>query len=666
MVLLSSNNIQDRPNLELMTHLEGPIVDSFYDVALHSWYNKLSPPLPCMDKPYDPPRDESGNPCYLFRDHNPYFREIEVLKAARAARKLLRLQTEDIDADRARNLASAHPAHERLVEAVRQAMASQRQNLQHAQEEIALRSAHTMKELRGFGERMGFSSRPGSRRASQTDLTKLTRDFDEETAANSAANARRAPAPASEARTSPTLTEQRVLVPRSKTMPLPQYKDHHPRFSIDGGSEYGGDSTTAATSQRQSFHSARETFSDHHQVAPLNINTNLDAPGITGNLMVDSPVADNAGLPRQSIEGVLAEKTDDDDHDKADGESPFLHESEKPPKPFPPHIITGAGLQGNTAGNATPPRSGASTPRYGWQDGLHSGAQSPLYYPRMSMDEEIPPEGGTKRMFKLSKRFNAGALSEAWATVEDSDDLDQFRPHVVHAPHDPFPVAMVCRRPHGMPGHQDIRNPQNAAWLAGCRYAKKKVFIQTPTLNARPIVRAVMAACRRGVEVHLLLDLGFNDMGESIPGQGGTNEQVVDRLYKKLGSEGKSKHLHVFWYTGKDQIRPLNAVKKQRNCHIKLAVYDDEVMILGNGNQDSQSWFHSQEINVMLDSKQAVAELLETLLANQNTIRYGGVDADGVWHDSEGKTLQDYGATGGGGLMGGIRAMINFAKAAAK
>jgi hypothetical protein len=38
-------------------------------------------------------------------------------------------------------------------------------------------------------------------------------------------------------------------------------------------------------------------------------------------------------------------------------------------------------------------------------------------------------------------------------------------------------------------------------------------------------------------------------------------------------------------YTGKDQVRPLNAVKKQRNCHIKFAAYDDEVLIIGNGNQ---------------------------------------------------------------------------------
>lgn len=73
----------------------------------------------------------------------------------------------------------------------------------------------------------------------------------------------------------------------------------------------------------------------------------------------------------------------------------------------------------------------------------------------------------------------------------------------------------------------DIRNPQNAAWLAACRYAKHKIwmyvpllrhdnithfiansFRQTPTLNARPIKRAIKQACRRGVEVILFLDLG--------------------------------------------------------------------------------------------------------------------------------------------------------------
>lgn len=50
---------------------------------------------------------------------------------------------------------------------------------------------------------------------------------------------------------------------------------------------------------------------------------------------------------------------------------------------------------------------------------------------------------------KLIKTDATGVLSEVWATVEDSDDLDNFKPHVVHKPHDPFPIAMCCRKPHG-------------------------------------------------------------------------------------------------------------------------------------------------------------------------------------------------------------------------
>jgi hypothetical protein len=79
-----------------MSHFEGPVVDAFYEIALHSWYNQLSPPLPCMSTPYQPPRDPAtGQVRYLFSDHNPYFDDIEILKAARAARMLLRKQTMD-------------------------------------------------------------------------------------------------------------------------------------------------------------------------------------------------------------------------------------------------------------------------------------------------------------------------------------------------------------------------------------------------------------------------------------------------------------------------------------------------------------------------------------------------------------------------------------------
>ena len=48
---VSSNNIQDRVNLEMNIHLEGPIVQAFYDMALLSWGEKMDPPLSLLVNP---------------------------------------------------------------------------------------------------------------------------------------------------------------------------------------------------------------------------------------------------------------------------------------------------------------------------------------------------------------------------------------------------------------------------------------------------------------------------------------------------------------------------------------------------------------------------------------------------------------------------------------
>jgi hypothetical protein len=52
-----SNNTEDNDNLEMMIHVEGPIVDSIYDTALITWQNGLNPQLPLCDSP---PASETG------------------------------------------------------------------------------------------------------------------------------------------------------------------------------------------------------------------------------------------------------------------------------------------------------------------------------------------------------------------------------------------------------------------------------------------------------------------------------------------------------------------------------------------------------------------------------------------------------------------------------
>ncbi len=132
-----------------------------------------------------------------------------------------------------------------------------------------------------------------------------------------------------------------------------------------------------------------------------------------------------------------------------------------------------------------------------------------------------------------------------------------------------------------------------------------------------------------------------HNQGELLPMQGGTNEMIAHKLFTSLSAEGK-KHLHWFWYIGKDQTKPIVAQKKKRSCHIKAMIVDEHIGIQGNGNQDTQSWFHSQEINVMFDSALVCKGWIDGLRRNQNTYLYGEVSQeDGIWRDENGNQAED-------------------------
>lgn len=112
---------------------------------------------------------------------------------------------------------------------------------------------------------------------------------------------------------------------------------------------------------------------------------------------------------------------------------------------------------------------------------------------------------------------------------------------------------------------------------------------------------------------------------------------IANKMYNDLSDAGKQ-HLHYFFYIGKDQTYPLVAKMKKRSCHVKVMIVDEHIGIQGNGNQDTQSWFHSQEINVMFDSALVCKAWIDGFRRNQNTHIYGEVSKrDGVWRDQEGK-----------------------------
>jgi phosphatidylserine/phosphatidylglycerophosphate/cardiolipin synthase-like enzyme len=77
---------------------------------------------------------------------------------------------------------------------------------------------------------------------------------------------------------------------------------------------------------------------------------------------------------------------------------------------------------------------------------------------------------------------------------------------------------------------------------------------------------------------------------------------------------------------------------RQRACHVKLLIADGRVGIQGSGNQDTRSWYHSQETNVMIDSEATCSRWREGIERNKNTGTYGkGSPEDGAWRDDQGR-----------------------------
>ncbi|EJU00489.1 hypothetical protein DACRYDRAFT_116999 [Dacryopinax primogenitus] len=613
--LLNSNNIQDRPNMEMMVHLEGPVVDSLFDMAMLSWNNALRPPLPSLLKQIGDASLPAPARRYLFGKKNPYIACKDIEGASRRARGDLRRQhtelLEELERERQQRM---HNRGAELWDTVREAFhvnasptdptmapRSRGADLWDSVREAFQQSPVTAEPSRGWNMRDTLLRRnPSEERMPSRGFTwSWSRD-------PTAAGPRR---PA---------TLHHVNMP---TEPLVLNNLDAPMVD-------------SPTEMRSRAHSLHENQRNATEKTPALEGSTAAVPHTQNGSPTSLSPSPEKLVPLRS-DGAANIKTISD--------------------PGPARFATTEVLSNIPGGHVDAVMLHDSPDHAtGENSALHVSVQNPhdshLTSRANSFDSVLVRHTS---LAKVAAHLNLGNNCEVDPTATELDG--DFKPHILHKPHDPVPIAMVSRRPHGAPGHKDIRTPQNAAWLGAFRYAQRKVIIQTPTFNAAPVVAAALSACRRGVEVVLFLDLGFNDQGEMIPGQGGTNEQVVFKMYRILKEEGQTheKNLKVYWYTGKDQIKPMNARVKQRNCHVKFCAVDDQVGIVGNGNQDTQSWFHSQEINIMVDSPAIVEEWLNGLDTNQNTLAFGLVDDDGIWRyrdgEKKGQPLEDL-----GGLKSGL------------
>ncbi|TVY42488.1 hypothetical protein LSUB1_G003283, partial [Lachnellula subtilissima] len=259
----------------------------------------------------------------------------------------------------------------------------------------------------------------------------------------------------------------------------------------------------------------------------------------------------------------------------------------------------------------------------------------------------------------INRQLNLACKSPIPPSGPDIPDGQEMTPYITSMTTAPVPMVLVSRPPYGPPNSKNVYVPQNEAWLSLIRNATRTIFIQTPDLNAAPLIPALAAALKRGIQVTYYVCFGYNDAGEIIPGQGGTNDQAAQTLVRSISATERQR-LKTCYYVGKDQDHPIHQSFKQRSCHIKLLIVDEHVGIQGSGNQDTQSWYHSQEINVMLDSAPICAQWREGIERNQNTRRFGEAAEDGIWRDGQGRPGAGYMGDPGKmeGLVKGVKGML--------
>ncbi|KAM0143535.1 hypothetical protein ACHAO1_000636 [Botrytis cinerea] len=517
--VLQSNNIQDNDNMEMMTHLEGPIVDSLYDMALISWHKKFEPPLPS----HNSPAVQGGLRSFENKGHNEIFDQNGAIRGHSAVVHPERMQTQSAYSYEPR--ASNQPGYVRPESTVDGNVATGPSTNESVTHPIG--NSNSTEDLRN-------------------GVRQIQLDGDQNT--------------------------------------------HHGFEGKDlKTTEMMAENARAIATTGDAEHIVH-TKNSEKKVPVLPENGTLAQHGVNGPDMETQEFLSNGiqVIPQSQIEhpsssmNLLPEHTTDDPHYDED--------------------IAGEVARVQTA---------------------------------------VSPKNGETRVEAVTRHLNHTKNPGFKGNAPDCAPQEEMTPYIPHPVHEPFPIAMVCREPYGSPNHSSVYNPQNEVWLSALRNATKNVFIQSPTLNAEPLVPEIINACERGIDVYCYICLGYNDTGELLPMQGGTNEMIAHKMYTTLSDAGKQ-HLHYFFYVGKDQTTPLVAKKKLRDCHIKVMIVDEHIGIQGNGNQDTQSWFHSQEINVMIDSAMVCRGWIDGLRRNQNTHLYGEVGkSDGIWRDDRGEEAKD-------------------------
>jgi len=145
-------------------------------------------------------------------------------------------------------------------------------------------------------------------------------------------------------------------------------------------------------------------------------------------------------------------------------------------------------------------------------------------------------------------------------------------------------------------------------------HARKSIFVQSPNLTSRGIIKAIKAALLKSVAVEIFLPRNMAILESVVTGWATTACRVksLQKWAKKRGQVD----LKVNWFKSDESQEFFVEGEKS---HVKFLVVDEELVILGSSNLDRASACTSGEVNVAISDAASARQLLAAVKRHQAT-----------------------------------------------
>jgi hypothetical protein len=244
---------------------------------------------------------------------------------------------------------------------------------------------------------------------------------------------------------------------------------------------------------------------------------------------------------------------------------------------------------------------------------------------------QLPMETSTTNSSMVSNQIEQPQIPGAYKTAFIMPEITTI---MLPSPHHWFPSFLI-HRPHV--------TPLTTFLLHIFRAAKSKIYIQTPNLTCHLVLRAIVDAFKRGVDIHIVTSKRLMILEQLVTAGTTTELEVrhIARHYKKIKhnrrveikrSERRAANgyrvgigppelgsLDMGYYKPAMLGDPNEPVKS----HLKFVCVDDEVTVMGSGNMDRASWYTSQELGIAFFSKDLAKQLSQSLeIALEDRVQY--------------------------------------------